>query len=84
MSISHTKPLFPLAAGHLPRVEAARRQLRLLALALWRGLEAQGQARAAHDLRRLAQRWEPCDPAMAAQLRGAIEFNEQAGHGPRA
>jgi hypothetical protein len=42
---------------------------------IWRALEAAGQRRAAHELRQLAERWEPFDPALARQLRDASRHN---------
>jgi len=44
-------------------------------VALWRGLEAQGQARARRELRMLADRWAPRDPDVARELRAASEFD---------
>jgi hypothetical protein len=45
--------------------------LQAIGQSIWRALEAAGQRRAAHELRQLAERWEPFDPALAQQLRDA-------------
>lgn len=43
--------------------------------ALWRALEESGRRRAARELRRLADLWEPSDPELARTLRAAIQRN---------
>jgi hypothetical protein len=45
--------------------------LQAIGQSIWRALEATGQRRAAHELRQLAQRWEPFDPTLAQQFREA-------------
>lgn len=42
---------------------------------IWRALEVAGQRRAAPELRRLAERWESIDPALAKQFRDATRFD---------
>ena len=49
--------------------------LQAIGQSIWRTLEDAGQRRAAPELRRLAQRWESIDPALAKQLREALEHN---------
>lgn len=49
-------------------------RLRRAGLALWRGLEAQGHARALRELEYLHDRWEVSDPRLAAQLRTGTAF----------
>lgn len=46
--------------------------------AIWRALESAGQRRAAHELRLLADRWEPFDREFAQQLRESSLHN--VGH----
>lgn len=45
-----------------------------IAVAIWRGLEDYGRARAQHELRALHDRWSVTDPALARQLREAGAF----------
>ena len=42
---------------------------------IWHALEVAGQRRAAPELRRLAQRWQSIDPALAQQFRDAARFD---------
>jgi hypothetical protein len=49
-----------------------------LGRAVWESLEASGRRRAARELRELAQRWEPIDPSLAAQMRAAARFSDDA------
>jgi hypothetical protein len=43
-------------------------------LAIWRGLEAYGRAKAQRELRSLHDRWETSDPKLAQRLRAADAF----------
>jgi len=43
-------------------------------LAVWRGLEAYGRAKAQRELRDLHDRWESSDPQLAKRLRVANAF----------
>jgi len=43
-------------------------------LAIWRGLEAYGSAKAQRELRDLHDRWATSDPEMAQRLRDANAF----------
>jgi hypothetical protein len=52
--------------------------LQVVGQSIWRALEASGQRRAAQELRQLAERLEPFDPALAQQLREASRHN--TGH----
>jgi hypothetical protein len=45
--------------------------LQVIGRSVWAALEHAGQRRAAHELRSLADRWEPFDPALAQQFRAA-------------
>ena len=62
-----TRPA-PAPTGLAWRTHAAR-----LALGLWRGLEASGQARARRELHALASACAQTDPARAALLRAASD-----------
>jgi hypothetical protein len=76
MSTTSILPSAP-AAGTPRTPQAAatwRSRFRRAGLALWRGLEASGQARAERELRALHDRWELSDPARARQVRDAREF----------
>lgn len=42
---------------------------------IWLALEAAGRRRVAPELRRLAERWESIDPALAQQFREASQYN---------
>ena len=49
-----------------------------IGLSIWRALEISGQRRAAPELRRLAERWESIDPALAQQFRDATHFDTRS------
>jgi hypothetical protein len=51
--------------------------LQAIGQSIWRAFEEAGQRRAAPELRRLAQRWESIDPALAKQFREALEHNSR-------
>lgn len=57
---------------------------RRLGSALWRGMEAMGQARARRELLALADRRQADDPALARQLREAAGFASHPGQPPAA
>jgi len=58
-----------------PRPPAALLALaRRAGLAVWRGLEAYGSAKAQRELRDLHDRWETSDPELAQRLRAANTF----------
>ena len=62
-------------AGPAPRPTAALLALaRRAGLAVWRGLEAYGRAKAQRELRDLHDRWETSDPQLAQRLRAANAF----------
>jgi hypothetical protein len=62
-------------AGRGPRSGAVLLALaRRSGLAVWRGLEAYGRARAQRELRDLHDRWETSDPQLAKRLRVANAF----------
>jgi len=48
-------------------------------LAVWRGLEAYGRAKAQRELRDLHDRWEASDPLLAQRLRTARAFLDAEG-----
>lgn len=80
MSSSHTATLQPPAraiapATGQPATPGRRSRFGRAGLALWRAMEAFGQARAHRELRLLADRWEVTDPALSADLRRAIAFD---------
>ena len=63
-----------------PRPAAALLALaRRAGLAVWRGLEAYGCARAQRELRYLHDRWETSDPQLAQRLRAASKFLDAEG-----
>jgi len=51
-----------------------RARLQRVGVAIWRGLEAYGSAKAQRELRALHARWALSDPSLARQLREADEF----------
>jgi hypothetical protein len=55
-------------------VAAAIALARRFGLAVWRGLEAYGSAKAQRELRDLHDRWAFSDPQMAARLREGSAF----------
>jgi|SoimicmetaTmtHMC_FD_contig_31_3470227_length_613_multi_2_in_0_out_0_2 hypothetical protein len=57
-----------------PRATPWRARLRRAGVAIWRALEAYGNARAQHELRALHDRWAVSDPALARQLREPDTF----------
>ena len=62
-------------AGLASRPSAALFALaRRVGLAVWRGLEAYGRAKAQRELRQLHDRWETSDPQLAHGLRVADAF----------
>ena len=62
-------------AGLAPQPIAALLALaRRVGLAVWRGLEAYGRAKAQRELRQLHDRWETSDPPLAQQARVASAF----------
>ena len=62
-------------AGLAPQPIAALLALaRRAGLAVWRGLEAYGRAKAQRELRQLHDRWETSDPPLAQQARVANAF----------
>ena len=62
-------------AGRAPHPAAALFDLaRRGGLAVWRGLEAYGRAKAQRELRDLHDRWETSDPELAQRLRAANTF----------
>jgi hypothetical protein len=62
-------------AGAAPRPAAALIALaRRSGLAVWRGLEAYGRAKAQRELRDLHDRWSTSDPQLAQRLRAANAF----------
>ena len=62
-------------AGLAPRPGAALLALaRRAGLAVWRGLEAYGRAKAQRELRLLHDRWETSDPQLAQRVRIANAF----------
>jgi hypothetical protein len=64
-----------LGVGRVPRPGAVLLALaRRSGLAVWRGLEAYGRAKAQRELRDLHDRWETSDPTLARQLRVANAF----------
>jgi hypothetical protein len=76
MAAQHIQILTPLPikappgamwAGQAAAWLAAK--LRAAAIGVWRALEAQGERRAARELRSVAQRWDRTDPARARALR---------------
>jgi hypothetical protein len=64
----------------LPAPSPYRRQTptvwQALGSSLWAALEAVGRRRAQRELRALAQRWAPFDPALAQTLRSAAGDND--------
>ena len=67
----------PLDAVRAPApglAAALRRHSRRAGLALWRGLEAYGRAKALRELGTLHDRWESSDPKLATRLRAATAF----------
>jgi hypothetical protein len=75
----NTSTFAPLAhkvdADPAPRPAAALLALaRRAGLAVWRGLEAYGRAKAERELRFLHDRWETSDPQLAQRLRVAKAF----------
>ncbi len=54
--------------------------LRRVGLALWRALEATGQARARRNLLEMAERRQADAPALAQELRAAANFLHSAPH----
>jgi hypothetical protein len=65
-------PAAAWASGLAPPSRVAR-----FGAAVWRTLEAIGQARARRELLRLADRWETSQPDLAAQLRATCR---EMGH----
>jgi hypothetical protein len=65
---------------HAPRVAAAGAVTNTPRLwsRLWAALEANGQRRAAAELRRVASLRESHDPELARQLRAAADFADRA------
>jgi len=62
-------------AGLAPRPIAALLALaRRTGLAVWRGLEAYGRAKAQRELRQLHDRWETSEPQLAQRVRIANAF----------
>jgi hypothetical protein len=62
---------------HPPRAASGRGPARAgtpAGLAVWRGLEAYGRAKAQRELRSLHDRWETSDPKLARRLRAADAF----------
>jgi hypothetical protein len=51
-----------------------RSSVERVALAVWRGLEAYGSARATRELQTLRDRWEPIDPVRAQHFHDASTF----------
>ena len=64
-----------LASADSPYKRQTPTLLQALGQSIWRALEAAGRRRAAPELRRLAERWESIDPALAAQFRDARRFD---------
>ena len=56
------------------RVEALLARARRAGMAIWRGLEAYGRARAQRELRDLHDRWASSDPELAKRMRAANDF----------
>ena len=62
-------------AGRATRPAAALvARARRAGLAIWRGLEAYGRAKAQRELRDLHDRWATSDPELAQRLRDADAF----------
>ena len=67
-------------AGRSPRPGAALlARARHAGLAVWRGLEAYGRAKAQRELSNLHDRWETSDPMLAQRLRTAKAFLDAEG-----
>ena len=62
------------ASRSAPAAAPWRARLRRVGIAIWRGLEAYGSAKAQRELRALHERWALNDPALARQLREADAF----------
>jgi hypothetical protein len=85
MSAQHIQVLSPIPVtapkGAVWAAQAAvwlARMLRGAAVTLWQALEAQGERRAARELRSIAQRWESLDPALARKLRLAGAYMDES------
>ena len=64
-----------------PSVAGSR--LHRAGLAIWRALEASGEARALRELRLLHGRWELSDPEFARQVRDGSVFRGAPAHSHR-
>jgi hypothetical protein len=51
--------------------------LQAIGRSIWDALAANGQRRAARELREMAQRWESIDAAIARQLREASRYDSR-------
>ena len=68
-------PAHEVVAGRAPHPAAALIDLaRRGGIAVWRGLEAYGRAKAQRELRDLHDRWSTSDPQLAQRLRAANAF----------
>ena len=68
-------PAHAVDPGRTPRITATLLAwARRAGLAVWRGLEAYGRAKAQRELRDLHDRWETSDPQLAKRLRVANAF----------
>ena len=83
MSTTSILPGSAVVAARPDQTRAAwRARFKRAGLALWRGLEAFGQARAERELRTLHERWELSDPERAQVVRDAHAFlvSQRAPH----
>ena len=71
-----------VGAAHTPQIASPlRARLARMGMAVWRALEAYGDARAVRELRTLQDRWQDTNPNRALQMDRASRFlMQQAPH----
>ena len=79
----HTSSILPTPHGvetgrTTHAVSASRAWLHRAGLAIWRALEASGEARALRELRSMHGRWELSNPEFARQVRDGSVFGAPA------
>ena len=62
------------ASNRPPLTPSLRARCRRAGLAIWRGIEAYGHARALRELRSLRDDWQTTDPQPAGQLKAGAAF----------
>jgi len=78
----HTSSILPtphgVETGATQAASALGSRLRRAGLAVWRALEASGEARALRELRSMHGRWEISDPEFARRVREGSVFGTPA------